>query len=496
MQKRETFARTLAVRSTRLIRLTCFILLLSTQTLAKADYETTLCDKLLYNKAELKSFAQWISSHGPTDPVMSYPLTPKSFGTILTGNERDHLLQVRQIINCSEIFYYKEVSNWLVLDAKAFQAEQRIESSEEQQRDINEVVFRWLADRVYVVEKTAGHAATNDEAELELEWSVVYIVNAETLTTFQVNDLLSKLWNKRLCQLQSLTVKRVEGMEIRCSKLALFFSTSIGSEKVIVRFDSKNGKSDMDQNANHQNVQDFIFKKVRTLWPKGIIYSSYRRLVSIVHGRIEEETVYKLMQEQAQRRADSQQALPTTISSTSPSTGTIQLDVFEKAGFIGQEPVIAAVKQALSSVKSGLKLSNGPLIFLFAGLPGTGKTFLSQLIAMAYNYDVEVSWFSFEAILLSLRGFCRNLKGKTLAISSTTSGSNIYTCTWIWATIKMIGRLTGSLTHHLGLKAKGYCLRCSQRLRSSWKVRPRVSGHEILGLLLCWMRSKKHTPVC
>ena len=42
-------------------------------------------------------------------------------------------------------------------------------------------------------------------------------------------------------------------------------------------------------------------------------------------------------------------------------------------GFIGQENVMSRVKQGLNAAKRGLKLSSGPLISLFAGLPGTGK---------------------------------------------------------------------------------------------------------------------------
>ena len=74
------------------------------------------------------------------------------------------------------------------------------------------------------------------------------------------------------------------------------------------------------------------------------------------------------------------------------TTGNLDLDAFfEESGFIGQAGVVEQVKSVIATVQKGLKSGDGPIIFLFAGPPGTGKTFLSKLIARAYHGGVSTS---------------------------------------------------------------------------------------------------------
>eukprot|EP00924_Labyrinthula_sp_SR-Ha-C_P013737 snap_masked-scaffold_5-processed-gene-11.27-mRNA-1 protein AED:1.00 eAED:1.00 QI:0/0/0/0/1/1/2/0/739 len=165
---------------------------------------------------------------------------------------------------------------------------------------------------------------------------------AEQFSAFQVNNIVTTFFQNP-----------------SFPKLAIFISTSFGEELLI-----EPGISQIDSPQNLQSLREQLIKKVRRFWKKGAIFHNCRTLVEVVVGKPGANRLSE--HRRVQRKSRKKQKFQPEIGSKP---------------FIGQKDVVQRVKQGLENLFSGIRSGDGPLVFLFGGIAGTGKTFLGQLIA-------------------------------------------------------------------------------------------------------------------
>ena len=220
--------------------------------------------------------------------------------------------------------------------------------------------------------------ATSIAFEGKLPWSVVVISHAQKLSVEQVDELVNTFVEKQICE------NTEQRFRVECSKLLVVLSTNICEEIIVGRLPSL----EPDEAESSFAVDEACGREVRQLWNRGMLYRGYKRFGKVVYGRADEAVFAGLVAYQTEMRRMLLKVKEGGVAERERSEGQanmVEPGFVERSGFIGQPDVVEGVKHALEVVRQGLKSGKGPMIFLFAGLPGTGKSFMSQVIARAYN---------------------------------------------------------------------------------------------------------------
>ncbi|GBG28855.1 Chaperone protein ClpD1, chloroplastic [Hondaea fermentalgiana] len=257
--------------------------------------------------------------------------------------------------------------------------------------EILNTVSRWLKSRIVAD---------------ELKWSLVYVENAalDKETTRDVNEMVSSLGNRESC------IDADNDLNIpRCGKLLIVLSTNFGEEVARMSRDT------LAIEADKGILQDSLGRKARTTldevcrresnvaWMRApelrnglgrLMLSGARQLVYPVFGLPQFSNAGTLIDEMKKLRAkrvspsdDGSLPVPPPLP-TSPdavSDACIDEDVIRRAGFVGQVHAVDAVKSMLKQIRHGWRSGDGPVVLLFAGPAGLGKTLLAKLVARAYN---------------------------------------------------------------------------------------------------------------
>lgn len=280
-----------------------------------------------HSNNELNKFNEWLEQNTNDNDR-------KSYVSILTVNKNAHYSAILSALKCSKVYHYRNKANFYTIDTM-----QQISGG-----------------TVGLIKQLLLKKATS-------AYSVFFIENSDSLEVFEFEEIVNIFYRKTILSLTK---------DINIQNIAVLLSTSIGNE-MILQLDT------VDRYYSAIELENVVFKQVRRRFfsSSSVIFHNYRRLVEIVQGNINENLVNILIKTQTKERENKQ-------NSHIYKTG---IEFIENSGFIGQKNVIKSIKQALISVENGLKMSNGPQVYLFAGIAGTGKTFLSQLIAIAYSYD-------------------------------------------------------------------------------------------------------------
>eukprot|EP00516_Mucochytrium_quahogii_P003047 CAMPEP_0203763312 /NCGR_PEP_ID=MMETSP0098-20131031/16003_1 /ASSEMBLY_ACC=CAM_ASM_000208 /TAXON_ID=96639 /ORGANISM=" , Strain NY0313808BC1" /LENGTH=720 /DNA_ID=CAMNT_0050658013 /DNA_START=678 /DNA_END=2837 /DNA_ORIENTATION=- len=215
-------------------------------------------------------------------------------------------------------------------------------------------------------------------------WTVFIVENAEGLDPFDIRQLFKKYWNKQRC------LDAEHALDVDCHNVLIALFTNFGHEY------ATSLDEHLAQSRLREKVEKVAIRELRKIWRGGgdILLKSPRRVCYVfVDGRTD-SGIMDLMVKQDRSRQK--------VLSGHPKTCPIDIELFERSGFVGQPNVIAQIKMALDGVLSGLKTSKGPIVFLFAGAAGLGKTLLAKLVARAYNCGEQLAKLEREGKFLQI----------------------------------------------------------------------------------------------
>jgi len=219
--------------------------------------------------------------------------------------------------------------------------------------------------------------------------SVIFIESAEEMPVRVLNGILSTFARQSKC------TDPVERLLIRdCDELAIIMSTSFAKSEARAHMDFlieelPEGMKEMERDSKLRMLERSSERMVRQLLqqlPNGLGFQKIKQRGTVrlsvipIIGNPKPVDFERLVGLQDRIRA-SVESNKTPLQ----CTNGLDLAVFERMGYVGQRFVLEDIKTALINRARGLKMSNGPLVFLLAGPAGVGKSFLSELIAMAIN---------------------------------------------------------------------------------------------------------------
>lgn len=272
-------------------------------------------------------------------PWVSTPLPSTSHGLVLAGNPQAHREAVRELL-----VDHPHLSNP--------QAHVTVTCTSSHTSPCASLVQSITS---HFAVRCTGLCVRPDRCEMP--WTLVWVDRAELAPTKEVNALM-RWWGEADC-------KEV-GVFVGCSRVLFVLSTSFGANAVL-------------DETSLVGVQDTAQRELRRVWTSGRIFAQSRRWVKVVVGPRDPSVWREVVARQNASRTNN------TEGAWLHSRDTIDLGVLDNAGFVGQATVLSRVRNVLDTLRTGAKTGGGPVVLLFVGPAGAGKTMLAQLVARAYS---------------------------------------------------------------------------------------------------------------
>ena len=293
--------------------------------------------------------------HGSTLKKWSTLESSSSLMLVLAGDPQTHLTALKQALGFWNPTSFKNAGNIKILQSDF----------------ILENIASWLSSRF-----TQAH----------IPWSVIFIQHAEDLNEIVLKELVLKYSNKQKC-IDPENKLFVEN----CEKLLIILSSNFGESAALPELrESKSGF------GNPDTLKVLCEKEFRLKWP--ILAKISRRILRPLMAppnRVQGARLLEFLKSERRSRSKIHE------SKCLDMIDETVLDA-EFSGFIGQNHVVQQVQNTLAAVKAGLKTGNGPLVMLFVGPAGLGKTYLASMIARAYNCGMSVRQLEQSGKLLQI----------------------------------------------------------------------------------------------
>jgi len=232
-------------------------------------------------------------------------------------------------------------------------------------------------------------------------WSVVLVQEAEHAPVSAINTLVSRFWQQAKCQ-----HRLAEGMmEADCSRTLFVLSSRFGSEllssadalaKPRVKL-----QADVLRGATAWLNRHDSLSKVPQRLKNALALAMGERPGDLFAHRMAEQDAQRQQRCDAEKHgggagagagagAGSGGALVVAGAAAAAAAGAsasaapqVDLSVFERMA--GNEQVVAAVRERLRNLRSGADGGEAAHTFFFYGYPGTGKSFLAELMGRAVH---------------------------------------------------------------------------------------------------------------
>ncbi|KAL1525688.1 hypothetical protein AB1Y20_020537 [Prymnesium parvum] len=206
--------------------------------------------------------------------------------------------------------------------------------------------------------------------ERDGRWGVLFVEGAQHAPAKQLNQLVSRFWQQSRC-VYATARKRVD---VDCRRVLFALSTSWGAEQV-AHPDARSWSVGRLQSAALVEAAPFLSGEEMSLRAR----QRLRGAVAVVLGEEGPDFFSSLMAQQDEERRLRREAREEQKTSASlPS-----LSVFDRV--VGQQAVVQEVRQRLNGIANGADGGEDAHTFFFYGFPGTGKTYVAELLALAQH---------------------------------------------------------------------------------------------------------------
>ena len=213
-------------------------------------------------------------------------------------------------------------------------------------------------------------------------WGVVFITDAEKAPAAQLGALATRFFHAARCTHATAEIK----LAADCRRTLFALSTRFGADAL--------AQPDARSRPRHRLLASALSEATPWLSAAAVPVASRQRLrssIAIVFGEAPRDGFATLIAEQeaarAERRARKQkQSSPAAASSLASRGGkphSPDLSVFDRVA--GQQEVVREVRSRLAGIASGADGGEDAHTFFFYGFPGTGKTLLAELVALAQH---------------------------------------------------------------------------------------------------------------
>ena len=239
--------------------------------------------------------------------------------------------------------------------------------------------FHHLASREAWVRLScaSGCPTLLDDVAIELHardglWSVLFVSEAEHAPVEQINKLVSRFWQQARCVHATAYARSV----FDCRRVLFALSTSWGAEQMATA---------EARSRPPERLHSLALRAAAPVLSSGLmqqpVRTRLRGAVAVVLGEEPADHFAVLMARQDEERRRERGAPaggPGGASASLPDAS-----VFDRV--VGQEAVVRELRLRLSGIASGADGGEDAHTFFFYGFPGTGKTYVAELLALAQH---------------------------------------------------------------------------------------------------------------
>ena len=204
-------------------------------------------------------------------------------------------------------------------------------------------------------------------------WSVLFVQGADRAPAEQLNGLVSRFWGQARCTHATARTR----VDVDCRRVLFVLSTGWGAEQLI------------QPEARSQPREKLQAAAMRAAAPAltrtGMQQHARQRLrgaVWVVLGEEGADMFSALMRRQDEER-QARRAIDRGADAVGSAGALPALSVFDRV--VGQETVVRELRQRISGIASGADGGEDAHTFFFYGFPGTGKTYVAELLALAQH---------------------------------------------------------------------------------------------------------------
>ena len=200
-------------------------------------------------------------------------------------------------------------------------------------------------------------------------WSVIFVREAERAPLAQLNGLVSRFWQQARCVHATARTR----VAVDCRRVLFVLSTSWGGEQLA---------QPEARSRSRERLHSGALQAAAPMLSSGDVLQRVRQqlrsAVSVVLGEETTDFFSALMRRQDEERRARRAQPDSNRSDVLPA-----LSVFDRV--VGQEAVVRELRQRISGIASGADGGEDAHTFFFYGFPGTGKTYLAELLAQAQH---------------------------------------------------------------------------------------------------------------